>query len=266
MTFPSSFWSDLTSGEVRDLPADAVAILPLGATEQHGPHLPLSVDTDLVQAVIDRAMSRLPDGVRAFVLPPLAVTRSGEHGNWPGTLTLSATTLLAVLADIGESVVRSGVVRLVMFNGHGGNRALMEVAARDLRLRHRMLVVTASWFDFAETEGLFDPTELAMDLHAGESETAAMLAVRPQFVDMSKAANFVPTMRNWPDRFPSIGLIGQPGKPAWAIEDLNPSGACGNASAADAALGAALLDSAAEGFAAFLGEFARFDHRAEAPA
>jgi creatinine amidohydrolase len=266
MTSHRSNWSDLSSGDVRDLPAEAVAVLPLGATEQHGPHLPLSVDTDLTLAVIDRAMLRLPDGVRAPVLPPLAVTRSGEHGNWPGTLTLSAATLLAVLADIGESVTRSGVARLVMFNGHGGNRTLMEVAARDLRLRHRMLVATASWFDFAVTEGLFDPTELAMDLHAGESETAAMLAVRPELVDMARAANFVPAMRGWSDRFPRIGLTGQPGKPAWAIEDLNPSGACGNAAAADAARGAALLDSAAEGFAAFLEEFARFDHRAEAPA
>ena len=253
-------WADRCAPSFRELPADAVAVLPLGATEQHGPHLPLSVDTDLTLAVIERAMPRVAAGSTVMVLPHLAVTRSGEHGNWPGTLSLEATTLLAVLADIGASVARSGVERLVILNGHGGNRALIEVAARDLRIRHRMLVATCSWFDFAQTDGLFDPDALAMDLHAGESETAAMLAIRPDLVDMTQARDFVPAMRGWQGR---IGLTGQPARPAWLIEDLNPDGACGDASAADAERGAALLDSAAQGFAAFLAEFARFDHRAQ---
>jgi creatinine amidohydrolase len=252
----------MISPDFRSLPATTIAVLPLGATEQHGPHLPVSVDTDLAQAVIDRALPLLGADASVLVLPMLAVTRSGEHGNWPGTLTLGAGTLLAVLADLGESVMRSGVSRLVLFNGHGGNRALMEVAARELRIRHGMIVATASWFDFAQTEGLFDPDELAMDLHAGHSETAAMLALTPHRVDMSKAADFAPAMAAWRKDVSRIGLTGQPARPAWVIEDLNPMGACGNAAAADAETGARLLDSAAAGFAAFLAEFARFDHRA----
>jgi creatinine amidohydrolase len=265
MTAPSHIWSDLSVRDFDDLPSGTIAVLPLGATEQHGPHLPLSVDTDLTLAVLDRALAQVPDDLRVLVLPPLAVTRSGEHGNWPGTLTLGAATLLAVLGDIGESVARSGVSRLVLFNGHGGNRALMEVAARELRLRHRMIVTTASWFDFAETDGLFDPAALAMDLHAGETETSAMLAVRPDRVNMAQAADFVPAMQGWSGQFSRIGLTGQPAKPAWVIEDLNADGVCGNAAGADARRGAALIESAAKGFADFLSEFRRFDHRGAAP-
>jgi creatinine amidohydrolase len=262
MTAASRLWADLASPAFAALPGTTIAVLPMGATEQHGPHLPVSVDSDLVQAVIDRALPQVESGVSVLVLPLLAVTRSGEHGNWPGTLSLGTATFLAVLADIGESVARSGVTRLVLFNGHGGNRPLMEVAARDLRIRHRMIVASASWFDFAVTDGLFDPAELAMDLHAGASETAAMLALAPDRVDMGRAPNAPPAMLGWSADAQRIGLTGQPARPAWIIEDLNASGVCGNAAAADPEAGRRLLDSAAAGFAAFLAEFARFDHRA----
>lgn len=254
-------WTDLSSPAFRDLSAATVCVLPLGATEQHGPHLPVSVDSDLANAVLSQAMDRIAPGLSVLVLPLLSITCSTEHLRFPGTLSLRPTTLLSVLSDIAESIVANGLERLVLFNAHGGNRALLEVAAREMRIRHNMIVATASWFDFASTEGLFNPEQLKMDLHAGESETAPMLAICPDRVDMSKAADFKPAMLGWAKTAPTIGLTGQPARPAWIIGDLNSDGVCGNAAAAKAETGRALLASAAQGFALFLQEFATFEHR-----
>lgn len=255
------FWADLKTTEFQALPTDLVTVLPIGAIEQHGPHLPLSVDRDLVQSVIERTMSQLTADQNVLILPTLSVTKSDEHDQYPGTLSLTAETLLAVLRDIGASVSNAGVSRLVLFNGHGGNNAVLEIIARDLRIKHQMIVSTCSWFGFAEVpEEMNDPL-LAFDLHAGKLETSAMLAARPELVDMSAAQDFVPAMSGWKDSFQAIGLTGQPGKPGWIIEDLNEMGACGNAQAATVRNGEKLLNSAAEQFAIYLEEFSRFDHR-----
>lgn len=259
------YWADLKSPDFRDLPEDAVAILPTGATEQHGPHLPLSVDCDLPRAVLERMLGQLDPAQSVLILPMLTVTKSDEHDAFPGTLSLSADTLLAVLREIGAAVARAGVRRLVLFNGHGGNTAVLQIAARDLRLRHGMIVASCSWSGFAEWQGLISPGEYATDLHAGDSETSAMLAARPDLVEMGKARDFRPAMQDWAGPFDRIGLAGQPAAPAWAIEDLNAEGACGNAAAATAEKGTALLDSAARNLAVFLGQFARFDHRGTRP-
>ncbi|MEL7463531.1 MAG: creatininase family protein [Pseudomonadota bacterium] len=259
------FWANLRAPAFRDLPRDLVAVLPIGAVEQHGPHLPLSVDRDLAEAVAARALARLAASQNVLILPTLAVAKSGEHDRHPGTLSLNGETLLAVLRDIGASVARAEVARLVFLNGHGGNTAMLEVAARDLRIAHDMIVATASWFGFADYGDGFDKDALRYDLHAGDTETSPMLALRPDLVDMSKAENFVPAMREWEQNNRFIGLTGQAAKPGWIIDDLNAKGACGDASAATAAKGEALLESAAENFARFLEEFARFDHRRPAP-
>lgn len=256
------FWADLKAPDFRDLPADAVAVLPVGAVEQHGPHLPLSVDRDLVEAVVERTLPRLAAGQSVLVLPTLAVSRSGEHDRHPGTLSLGAETLLAILRDIGGSVARAGVARLMMLNGHGGNTAILEVAVRELRMAHGLIAAHGSWFGFTESEGLFPLEALAEDIHAGDSETSAMLAARADLVDMSRARDFVPAMRGWAEASRFIGLSGQPARPGWVIDDLNADGACGDATSATREKGDALLDSAARNFAAFLEEFARFDHRA----
>ncbi|MDD9730531.1 creatininase family protein [Mameliella sp. AT18] len=259
------YWADLPSAAFPDLPQETVAVLPLGATEQHGPHLPLSVDSDLIGAVADRMLAALAPEQSVLVLPGLTITKSDEHIAFPGTLTLSAETLLAVLREIGASVARAGVTRLVLFNGHGGNSALLQVAARDLRLQHDLVVVSCSWGGFAEWQGIYAPESYAHDIHAGDSETSAMLALRPDRVDMSKARDFRPAMTDWDSAFPHIGLGSKPASPGWLAQDLNGQGACGNAAAATADKGAALLDSAARGFAAFLAEFAGFDHRRVRP-
>ena len=237
------YWADLKAPAFRKLPSDLVAVLPVGAIEQHGPHLPVSVDRDLVEAVVARCLVRLDSAQNVLVLPTLAITKSGEHDRHPGTLSLTAETLLANLRDIGASVARAGVSRLVLFNAHGGNNAVLDIAARDLRMAHDMIVATCSWFGFADYDGVIDD------------------AARPEQVDMRKAKNFVTAMQGWEEANRFTGLTGQPARPAWIIDDLNADGACGDASAATAEKGERLLDSAAGNFARFLAEFARFDHR-----
>lgn len=258
------YWADHKAPDFRDLAEDVIAVLPIGATEQHGPHLPVSVDSDLVTAVIERTLPRLHSKQNVLILPDLTVTKSDEHDRHPGTLSLSADTLLAVLRDIGASVARSGVKRLVLFNGHGGNTAVLETAARDLRISHELIVATCSWFGFSEWDSVLDPDAASVDLHAGESETSSMLAARPQLVDMSRAQNFVPAIRAWEEHFSHIGLTGQTARPGWIIDDLHADGACGDATAATAEKGERLLNTAASNFAQFLAEFARFDHRSGA--
>lgn len=255
------YWADLKSSQVNALPSDCIAVLPLGATEQHGPHLPLSVDTDLTAAVASRALGHLRNEQNVLILPTLSITKSNEHDRFPGTLSLSADALLAVLRDIGASIARTNVQRLVLFNGHGGNTALLDVVARDLRIRHDLIVVTCSWFSFADRAGFASETRLH-DIHAGDFETSAMLAAHPDKVEMDQARNFRTAMQDWAEAFPDIGLSGQPARPSWIAGDLNPHGACGDASAATAEKGEHLLDTAAQNFAKFLGQFATFDHRA----
>lgn len=255
------YWADQKASVFKDLPADLVAVLPVGAIEQHGPHLPVSVDRDLVEAVLDRALPLLSPNQNLLILPMLAISKSGEHGRHPGTLSLSADTLLATLRDIGASVARAGVQRLVFLNGHGGNTAALDIAARDLRIEHNMIVATCTWFGFAEWEGVVPSEALSYDLHAGDSETSPMLAIKPNLVDMSLAENFMPAMQDWEKSNRFIGLTGQAARPGWIIDDLNPKGACGDASAATVEKGEKLLTTAARHFVEFLSEFSSFDHR-----
>lgn len=255
------YWADQTASAFNDVTDDLIAVLPIGAIEQHGPHLPLSVDCDLVEAIIVRVLPYLHKDQNVLVLPSLTITKSGEHDRHAGTLSLSAETLLATLRDIAASVARAGGQRLVLLNGHGGNNAVLDIAARDMRIAHDLIVATCSWSGFAELNGMIADEDYAVDLHAGEIETSAMLATKPDLVDMSRAKNFVPAMREWEKACRFIGLTGQAARPAWIIDDLHPEGACGNASAATVEKGEQLLSSAARNFASFLQEFACFDHR-----
>ena len=253
------YWVDRPASAFRDLDGECtIAVLPLGATEQHGPHLPLSTDRDLVDEVVRRALPLLDGSFSVLVLPTLAICKSNEHLTFPGTLTLSAETMLRVLAELGAGVARSGVRRLVFFNGHGGNVALMEVAARDLRIAHGLLTASCSWYQMCNAEHELDPREQANGIHAGQNETSAMLVARPALVQMEKALDFRSTTEDWAAEYRWIGLGSRPGRPGWRMEDLNPAGAAGNAAAASAELGERLLGHAAANFAAFLAEFALF--------
>ena len=252
------YWSDLTAAEFASIDqARTIAVLPVGAIEQHGPHLPVSVDSDIVSEVVRRSLPLIDDDLPVLFLPTMVLGKSNEHIAFPGTITLSAETLLRLWMEIGDSVARAGIRKLILFNGHGGNVAAMDIAARDLRAKHGMLTAACSWYQLGADEGLFDDHELTHGIHAGEGETSMMLAARGHLVDMSKASNFRSRGEDWARDHDFVGVGGGKIKIGWLIQDLNPQGACGNAAAATAEKGELLLSRAAERLAAFLAEFDR---------
>lgn len=259
MTRRSGRWADLSRTDFAVLDrANTIVVLPVGAIEQHGPHLPVSVDSDLVEGVIGRLMAHLPQDLSVLVLPPFSYGKSNEHGVIPGTISLSAETLMRLLSDIGASLARTGFRRLVLLNGHGGNSAALDIMARDLKIAHDLHVITCHWYNFNEADTVSDATEQAFGIHAGLVETSAMLALKPELVAMDKARNFPNAAKDWQDAYRHLGLSAGRARPAWVIGDLNADGACGDAASATTEIGERLLDTAALNFAAFLSEFDRF--------
>ena len=264
MSSPVRFWADLATTDFATLDrARAIAVLPVAATEQHGPHLSLSVDTDLVEGVVRASLPHLPADLPALFLPTQAVGYSPEHTAFAGTLTLKADTLIRLWTDIAESVAASGVNKLVLFNSHGGQVSLMDVVARDLRARLGMLVYSVSWFNLPLTDAqgrdvnaLFPPEEHRFGVHAGDTETSMMLALRPARVRMDQAQNFHSTSQDRAARFPILGN-GQSAKLAWQMQDYNLHGAAGNAAAATADKGQALVQAAGRSLAQLLAEIDR---------
>jgi creatinine amidohydrolase len=231
-------WADLTAPDFAALDlAQAVAILPIGAIEQHGPHLPLSVDRDLTMAVLTRAMPLVPPDLTVLALPVQAIGKSTEHQAWPVTLSLSADTLFRVLHDIAASIRRAGVPRLLILNGHGGNRALLDLACRDLRADLGLVTAHVAWDDLANAGAITGEDEARNGLHAGDVETSAMLSAHPAPVRMDRARDFGSTHLDWQASHPDLGLGSAPLRPGWLMGDLNPQGAVGNAAAATAAKG-----------------------------
>jgi creatinine amidohydrolase len=251
MKLPSHFWSDLTTRQFAQLAASpriaqTVAVLPVAATEQHGPHLPVSVDTALVDGVVNAALPHLPADLPVLFLPTQQIGKSNEHIRFPGTLTLSAQTVISLWMDIGASVARSGIKKLVLLNSHGGQASIMDIVARDLRTEHDLIVYSVNWYNLPFGDavmGLFPAEEHRFGIHAGDIETSMMLALREEFVDMSLAQNFHSTSQDRAAKYPVLGN-GTSAKLGWQMQDYNLQGAAGNAAAATAAKGHALLNAA----------------------
>ena len=251
MQLPSHFWSDLTTRHFTQLAASqniaqAVAVLPVAATEQHGPHLPVSVDTTLVNGVVDASLPHLPADLPILFLPTQQIGKSNEHVRFPGTLTLSAQTIINLWMDIGSSVARSGIKKLVLLNSHGGQASIMDIVARDLRTEHDLIVYSTNWYNLPLGDavmGLFPAEEHRFGIHAGDMETSMMLALREKYVDMSLAQNFHSTSQDRAAKYPVLGN-GTSAKLGWQMQDYNAQGAAGNAAAATAAKGHALINAA----------------------
>ena len=255
MNTTSRFWADLSTQDFAQLiacgeAAQTIAVLPVAAIEQHGPHLPLSVDTVLVDGVVAAALPHLPNDLKVLFLPTQAVGLSPEHARFPGTLTLKAETILRLWTDIGESVAAAGVRKLVLFNSHGGQVSVMDIVARDLRARLNMLVYSVSWFNLPlldakgqDVNALFRAEEHRFGIHGGDIETSMMLALSPAHVDMAQAQNFHSTSQDRAQKFAILGN-GKSAKLGWQMQDYNPAGAVGNASAATAEKGRAVVDAA----------------------
>ncbi|MBO6854490.1 MAG: creatininase family protein [Marivivens sp.] len=258
----SKFWADYTASEIAELDkSNLVVVLPVGAIEQHGPHLPVCVDQAILDGLIAATIPKLNNDLRVLFLPTIPIGKSDEHISYAGTLTLTAETVMQVWREIGDSIARAGVERLVILNSHGGQIAPMDIVARDLRRRHGMIVVAASWFAMGLPKGLFEPDEERFGLHAGDMETSVMLALRPDLVEMTKAANFVPLAKRIETQNELVGL-NPGGKLAWIAEDQHPSGACGNAGAATVEKGVAVIEHAVAEIGKLLCEVASLDKNA----
>ncbi len=251
-------WQDLTTAEFRGLePERTVALLPVGAIEQHGPHLPVGVDTRINDGILERAGALAPATPAVLLLPTIPVGKSNEHQDFAGTLTLSAETLIRVLTDLGESVGRAGVRKLVLFNSHGGQPQILDIVAQDLRTRLSMLVVSASWFAFGPPAGTFDGEEARHGIHGGGIETSIMLHLAPGLVREDERRDFRPLGAAMAKDHRWLGPVG-PVPFAWQAQDLNPTGACGNALDADAERGRRLIEHAAGCLVELLVEVERF--------
>jgi len=258
MELRSHWWWDLSAREFAALDwARLVAVQPVGAVEQHGPHLPVRVDAAINAGIIARAVELLPAGSPVLVLPAMPVGKSNEHLRFPGTLSLSYETLARLWFELAECVHRAGGRRIVFLNSHGGQPQVMDIVCRELRVKLGMLAVGCSWFRMLDMSRLFDLQELRHGIHAGEVETSAMLHLHPDLTDMNEAQNFVPLSVEI-ER--SGGLLTPEGAVGfgWEAQDLHTSGACGNAAAADAERGRIVVEQAAEALVRLLGEVERY--------
>lgn len=251
-------WSSLAWPDFRGLdPERTVVILPVSATEQHGHHLPVSVDADINAALLDAALARLPATTPVLALPPLPYGLSPEHADFPGTITLTAATLLQAWFEIGASVHRSGLRKLVLFNSHGGQTGPAAIVAQRWRSELGMLGVVVNSFGFGEPDGLFPPSEQNHGIHAGANETALMLHLAPAAVRRDRIADCPPASIAIEAGHDVLRVHG-PVNMAWQTQDLHASGACGDPRLASAAAGKAILDHGAERFARLLAEISAY--------
>ena len=234
---------------LADLPGSAVAttltersllVLPVGSIEHHGPHLPLATDSIMAEAVATAAVSAAHDsGLDPWLLPPLTFTKSDEHAWAPGTIWLSAETLMATLVDIGRSLASTPAKKLVFVNGHGGNVALLQVANRELRRRFGLQPFTMPAGRGAAGTGRDgEPDEAGQGIHAGYSETSAMLHLVPHLVHEDLF------QRNVPEHlagFTHLGFNGRPVTFGWLSNDFGPSGVIGDPTGATAEAGARIV-------------------------
>lgn len=251
--FPYLTWQQIEAMRNKE---NTLIIQPIGAIEQHGPHLPLIVDAAIATAVVGQTLHKLDASIPAYALPTLHYGKSNEHAQFPGTITLSAQTLMSTLVEIAESLYRAGFRKLLFINGHGGQPQVLEVVARDLRQRYGDLQVFPLfvWGAPHRAAVVVGAQEYAEGIHAGDVETSVMLALMPEQVDMSKA------VREFPVPFSEGSLLSLEGKlpMAWMMNDLSESGVVGNATVATAAKGREILESVSDGWVKVLEEIFAF--------
>lgn len=223
----------------------STVVWPWGACEQHGPHLPVCTDALFAEQLLERVLARLPAGLPIWSLPPQALGFSPEHQGFAGTLSLPAELLIAQVVAVGRQLAAAGFRRLVLFNAHGGQIALLQVAARQLRAEAPSLAVLPCflWSGPEGVAALIDEPERSEGLHAGLAETSLMLHLAPELVGPLP---------------PADGQRGAAPPPGWSLEgacptawltsDLSASGVIGDPTGAGAALGEALAERLIEGW------------------
>lgn len=252
--FPYLSWVDIESMEDKE---NIVVIQPIGAIEQHGPHLPLIVDAAIATAVLGKALEELPDELPAYGLPTLYYGKSNEHWHFPGTITLTATTLMATLMEVGASIYRAGFRKLVFINGHGGQPQLLEIVARDLHQQYEDFCVFPlfAWAVPNTVGELLSENEREFGIHAGDAETSLLLSLLPEQVQMDKARVEYPS--NLPDETSVLTMEGA--LPfAWMTRDLSKSGVLGDPTVATKEKGDRILTSLAQGWVKTIQDIYRF--------
>ncbi len=251
------FWTDFCASDFDRVDAEkAIAILPIAAIEQHGPHLPVGTDTIINQSMIDLLAARAPADLDLRILPVQAIGKSNEHIWAKGTITHTATNLIDAWTQVGLEVARAGLRKIVFINSHGGNEEIMGIVARELRVRAGMLAVKSGWR--FKAPGVLSDLEARHGIHGGDAETSLILHFRPDLVEMSKAENFVSIAARDEQQFTHLRPTGGFGHVyAWIASDINPSGAVGDASLATAEKGAAIAAANVEGMIEVLREVER---------
>lgn len=251
-------WADYKTAEFDAIDPDrTIAVLPTAAIEQHGPHLPVGVDTMINEGMLDTLCARLPDDLDIRILPIQAVGKSNEHIRAPGTLTLPAEVTIQMWVEIGLSVARTGIRKMAILNSHGGNMEIISIVSRELRIKANMLAGKCQWGAFGYPQGMYSADELKYGIHGGDIETSLMLHFRPDVVDMAKAANFRSSAQDLPEDawFRPTG----PTSFGWLACDLNEAGTVGNASAATAEKGRLTAQHQVDGAIRFLRDIADTD-------
>lgn len=252
----SSYWQNLTTRDFAGVdPESTIAMLPVAAVEQHGPHLPLGTDAMINAGLVREMLARLVGPPAVLVLPALDVGHSPEHGAFAGTLSAGVEPLLALWGEVGRCAARSGIRKLVILNTHGGQKALVDLAAVRLRVEYGLLAVRASYFSFGAPPGLFDERELAHGLHGGDVETSLMLHLHPELVRAGAVADFDGLPAAFAERNETFGP-GQAASFGWMSQDLHPEGVSGRAAAASAEKGRRYLDYVADRLVKLIGEVA----------
>ncbi|MDB5563154.1 MAG: creatininase protein [Hyphomicrobiales bacterium] len=258
MSTSKIWWNDFCATDFQNIDAQkTIAILPIAAIEQHGPHLPVGTDAILNQGCLDMLVASRPQGMDLRILPVQAPGKSNEHLWAKGTVTLPATTLIEAWMEIGLSVARTGIRKLVFVNSHGGNEEIMGIVARELRVRADMFVVKTSWSRFGTPDGLISDVEKRHGIHGGDVETSLMLHFRPELVIRDKLQSFVSITARDEAEYQYLRPTGTHAY-SWIASDLNPFGAVGDASIATAEKGRAIAEHEVAGFAALLKEVERF--------
>lgn len=253
---PETLIQDLLGGEA---PSDqTIIVLPLGATEQHGTHLPFETDTLIAQGVCDRLSKQIPVDLDVRILPVEAIGYSPEHMDHAGSKTLAYDEAIERWTQIGEQASKAGVRRFLLLNAHGGNSPLMSIVTQELRVRCSLFAAATSWTRFIKQNGIVSANEEAFGIHGGDIETSVMLALHPELVAMDQARDFPNLQEMLAVNFKHLRAYG-PHAFGWKAADLNPLGVTGNAGMATSEKGEALLNLATDGLKQLLQEIAAFD-------
>jgi creatinine amidohydrolase len=246
------YWNELNTLDFADLsPESTIAILPIASTEQHGPHLPIATDVAIGNGMIAELRTQLPDDLNILVLPTQEIGKANEHVFGPGSLSFGPEILIPAWTAIGTKVFEAGVRKLVIVNSHGGNVDIMSIVARELRVRHKMAVVSTQWGRFGNPPGMISEHESRYGIHGGEVETSLMLHFRPELVRMERAENFLSKAEWMKNNTKHLQPIA-PHSLAWIAHDLNPNGVVGNASLGTAEKGKAICEYQVAGFVELL--------------